>query len=480
AASSLPAMLPPPTLSFTIPSVHDDTLLQCRVYHPSCLAPASVSQITDWKKKAAIVAHPYAPLGGCFDDPVVDAIAATILKQGWVVATFNFRGAGSSQGRTSWQSKPEQNDYISVLGFIVYYLHLLSPPESPLEFTLSDPGRLDLTPVPSQALPPPHTKQLSPKTSHPSTTLQLELDNEQDTRPRLLLAGYSYGALITCSLPAILSSIIAPFQNPPARSAHAEIRLRAERLAGQQNETMRQNLASLFQFHEHRRGRSSQANDVIHSPKVRGGVRMGGDEDPRRASHESFRPRSSFAIETPELVKKSVDRVRSITRHKKFSPRRQDSQGSIASSYKSKKGESSSTIDKKTSNEDEAATKKNLIRPIPGIADSLKTGYLLVSPLQGWVNTLATMWSAKSAARDTISENEMKLTIDPTLALFGDADVFVSIKRLRAWAEKLASAGKGGRSQFRYREVANAGHFWHDEEAVKVLQYEIRSFVSTL
>ncbi|TVY33859.1 hypothetical protein LSUB1_G007601 [Lachnellula subtilissima] len=459
-------MLPPPTLSFTIPSIQDDTVLQCRVYHPSCLAPTSVSQIIDWKKKAAIVAHPYAPLGGCYDDPVVDAIAATTLKQGWVVATFNFRGAGSSQGRTSWQSKPEQNDYISVLGFIVYYLHLLAPPEAPPEFTLSDPGRHDLTPVPSQALPP-------------SNTLRLEQDNEQDTRPRLLLAGYSYGALITCSLPAILSSIIAPFQDPPPRSAHAEIRLRAERLAGQQNEIMQQNLASLFQYNEHRRGRSLQAKDVLHSPKVRGGVRMGGDEDPRRASHESYRPRSSFAIETPELVKKSVDRVRSITRHKKFSPKRHDSQGSF-SSYKNQKGESSSTIDKKPSDEDEeAAKKKKMIQPVPGIT-ALKTGYLLVSPLQGWVNTLANMWSAKLAGRATISENEMKLAIDPTLALFGDGDVFVSVKRLHAWAEKLASAGKGGRSQFRYREVANAGHFWHDHEAVKVLQDEIKFFVSTL
>ncbi|TVY51279.1 hypothetical protein LCER1_G007786, partial [Lachnellula cervina] len=473
----LPAMLPPPTLSFTIPSIQDDTVLQCRVYHPSCLAPASVPQITDWKKKAAIVAHPYAPLGGCYDDPVVNAIAATILKQGWVVATFNFRGAGSSQGRTSWQSKPEQNDYISVLGFIVYYLHLLSPPEPPPKFTLSDPRRHDLTPVPSQALPPPHAEQLSPKTSHPTITLQLEQGNEQDTRPRLLLAGYSYGALITCSLPAILSSIIAPFQNPPPRSAHAEIRLRAERLAGQQNESMRQNLASLFHSSDHQRGRSLQANDVLHSPKARGGVRMGGDEDPRRASHESYR---SFAIETPDLVKKSVDRVRSITRHKKFSPKRHDSQGSVASSYKSKKGESSSSIDKKTSDEDEEAEKTKRIRPIPGIAEALKTGYLLVSPLQGWVNTLATMWSAKSAGRDTIPENEMKLAIDRTLALFGDDDVFVSVKRLRAWAEKLASTGKGGRSQFRYREVSNAGHFWHDHEAVKILQAEIKSFVATL
>jgi hypothetical protein len=87
----MPAMLPPPSLSFTIPSVHDDTILHCRVYHPACLAPTSVSQIAQWNKKAAIVAHPYAPLGGSYDDPVVDVIASTILKQGFIVGTFNFR-----------------------------------------------------------------------------------------------------------------------------------------------------------------------------------------------------------------------------------------------------------------------------------------------------------------------------------------------------------------------------------------------------
>lgn len=83
--------LPAPTLSFTIPSIHDDTVLQCRVYHPTCLAPASISQITRWNKKAAIVAHPYAMLGGCYDDPIVDIVSSTILQQGFVVGTFNFR-----------------------------------------------------------------------------------------------------------------------------------------------------------------------------------------------------------------------------------------------------------------------------------------------------------------------------------------------------------------------------------------------------
>lgn len=84
-------MLPPPRFDFAIPSIHDDLILQCRVYHPQALEPLSASSIIDWRKKCAIVAHPYAPLGGCMDDPVVDVVASTILKQGFIVGTFNFR-----------------------------------------------------------------------------------------------------------------------------------------------------------------------------------------------------------------------------------------------------------------------------------------------------------------------------------------------------------------------------------------------------
>jgi pimeloyl-ACP methyl ester carboxylesterase len=82
--------------------------------------------------------------------------------------------------------------------------------------------------------------------------------------------------------------------------------------------------------------------------------------------------------------------------------------------------------------------------------------------------------------KDTIPENEMKLVVDPALALYGDDDVFVSIKRLRSWAGKLMGAGKGGRGQFRHREVANAGHFWHDHDALKILQEEVKEFVRSL
>ena len=82
-------MLPEPTVAFTIPSIHDDAELECRIYHPTDTGAAASGQ--PWHKRGAIVAHPYAVLGGCFDDPVVDLVSSQILKAGYVVGTFNFR-----------------------------------------------------------------------------------------------------------------------------------------------------------------------------------------------------------------------------------------------------------------------------------------------------------------------------------------------------------------------------------------------------
>ena len=84
-------MLPAPAFSFTIPSVHDDVPLDCRVYHPTKFSPSGVASHEIWQKKGAIVAHPYGPLGGCYDDPVVRVVATEMLKSGFVVGTFNFR-----------------------------------------------------------------------------------------------------------------------------------------------------------------------------------------------------------------------------------------------------------------------------------------------------------------------------------------------------------------------------------------------------
>ncbi|KAF3355917.1 hypothetical protein VdG1_06655 [Verticillium dahliae VDG1] len=82
-------MLPEPTLNFTLPSIHDDTVLDCRVYHSHALSP--VPNAPPWRRHAAIVAHPYAPMGGSYDDPIVDSVAEALLRAGYLVGTFNFR-----------------------------------------------------------------------------------------------------------------------------------------------------------------------------------------------------------------------------------------------------------------------------------------------------------------------------------------------------------------------------------------------------
>ena len=201
---------------------------------------------------------------------------------------------------------------MSFIGFMIYYLHHLSPPSPTLplkqqKFTRSDPDFHDLSPVPSQSVPPP------PGHSNPTPLPEKDV-------PRLLLAGYSYGAMITSSLPPIIRSIIHPFQSPTLGSPHAEIRMRADCLADQQNELMNMRVASLLSQSRHR-SRSSQNDDhVLHNPKIRnasGGVRIGGEEGLRRASHD--RPRSSFAIDAPETLRRSLDRVRSIAKSGRFS-----------------------------------------------------------------------------------------------------------------------------------------------------------------
>ena len=87
---------PQPHYSFTIPSIHDDTTLECRVYHPDILSrPLSngthSESRTIWRKKGIVMAHPYAPMGGSYDDRVVGIVVEEFLASGYIVGTFNFR-----------------------------------------------------------------------------------------------------------------------------------------------------------------------------------------------------------------------------------------------------------------------------------------------------------------------------------------------------------------------------------------------------
>jgi hypothetical protein len=85
---------PQPVYSFTIPSIHDDTALDGRIYHPSKLSTSKAREAgTDnqWRNKGIVMAHPYAPMGGSYEDRVVGIVVEECLALGFVVGTFNFR-----------------------------------------------------------------------------------------------------------------------------------------------------------------------------------------------------------------------------------------------------------------------------------------------------------------------------------------------------------------------------------------------------
>ncbi|TEY71128.1 hypothetical protein BOTCAL_0101g00220 [Botryotinia calthae] len=474
-------MLPPPTISFTIPSVHDNLSLECRIYHPSSLVPTSISQALPWRKKAAIVAHPYAPLGGSYDDAVVGLVASTILNNGFVVGTFNFRGAGSSKGHTSWSSLPEQKDYISFLGFIVTYLHHLSVPYSsrPPSFAQSDPQLHNLAPVPSERLMQPTNDNLPGK----STSARSGIESN-DAQPLLLLAGYSYGSLITINLEPSLFGMLAPFQQPASGSPYADIRSRARFLATQQNETIEATY-SLLRAGGHRRGRSLQAGEYMISHKTRlssSGVRMGGDEDIKRASHDmhGFGVRRSFSMDAPMKVRKSMDKFKSIVQH--GPPRRGESHPSSINL-----GQDSFMnvgISKRHSRDREG------VNIMEFLGNDYKVAYLLVSPLppDTMINNLASIGSFRLTSlfgkQSHKIDNNIKFTIDPTLVIYGTGDLFVQLKTVERWTEKLSSLCKARGSAngvvFRYEEIANGEHFWRSPKAARQLVEKIRFFLSEI
>lgn len=71
-----------------IPSIFDNLPLQCRLEHPG--KQSAGASRSDYRR-AAIIAHPYAPLGGSYDDAVVRHLVDIFLAAGHVVGTFNFR-----------------------------------------------------------------------------------------------------------------------------------------------------------------------------------------------------------------------------------------------------------------------------------------------------------------------------------------------------------------------------------------------------
>ncbi|KAA8910632.1 Alpha/Beta hydrolase protein [Sphaerosporella brunnea] len=156
---------PPSTaLNLFIPSLHDSTPLETLLLVPSPVPTTS--------RKAAVIAHPYGPLGGSLNDAVVQRLAAILLRRGYIVVLFNFRGVGHSRGHTSWTGSAERKDYAAVAAWALAFLVSLAGSSG-------------------------------------------EGEQQQQEEAHLLAAGYSYGALIAAASSVHAQYLLETLRSPP-------------------------------------------------------------------------------------------------------------------------------------------------------------------------------------------------------------------------------------------------------------------------
>jgi hypothetical protein len=344
-----------------------------------------------------------------------------------------YRGAGNSQGRTSWTGKAELADYISFVGFLTHYIHHLAPTcPQPLPLT---PGVLSadntpLSPIQSSIQSP--QEALSPAPALPGESAII-----------LLLAGYSYGSLITSHLPPT-KDIIARFDHPEPGTAEAEIKSRSRICAIEWNRAQANT--------EEMRRSTSNNKKGSGSPHRSRSILMGGEESqPRRSSRDSRR---------------SID----ILRHGSHGP-----SGSVGGGAPHHRNVSTGSGNWNNSTSVMEVEVK-------------RTAYLTVSPILPPTSNFLTLFTdlgwreshhkAKDAdcvnadlqdgkGKSKVSATSIKdacdkktLEGDPAFAIFGDQDIFVSVKKLRKWSEKLVKDSQG---KFQYIEITGAGHLWHEQ-----------------
>lgn len=262
------------------------------------------------------------------------------------------------------------------------------------------------------------------------------------------MGGYSYGAMVTTQLPP-LDAILQAFISPIAGSDAAEIRLRATHLAEQQN-TILGNARAAMLDHGSLRGMSKR------------GVRVGGDEDgsPRR-SYESH-GRRSYSIDAEDKFRRGVHELMAKARpgrhgHRLFHTPSTSQSSSIVSPPPGEK----------------LAAIPDLVIPKPA--------YLMISPLQGLITHLATMSLLPTALVRSKDPHgtaaEEKLVWNPTIAIYGDTDIFVAVNRLKTWAARM---GQRNGSMFRGHEVTTAGHFWVEEGVLDKMRDAVGEFAEGL
>ncbi|KAF2210881.1 hypothetical protein CERZMDRAFT_44642 [Cercospora zeae-maydis SCOH1-5] len=420
------------TYSFTIPSAHDDTNLDCRIYHPRHLQDLLTG--TSDKPRAAVIAHPYAPLGGTYDDPVVLSLVECVLREGRIIVTFNFRqalprtqhskhianafdrGAGKSRGKTSWTGRPEVDDYASAVGLAIYYVSNIC------------------TSLGSDTLSAGHAN-LDPSS--------LYRDYTAANGPiELLLAGYSFGSLILSRLPGV-PAILERFETAERGTAASEIFMRARTLAKQTKQSI--GVAQSPSSSKTVRGRQLRPHD---SPtKWQSSVAVGGDEldaAERRRSRDS---------------RTSVDVIRDVPHNIKHHMRRhsEHSRGPF--------------LDRVS---DAPASTSHHAKCNKGIATVVR--YLMVSPvLVPFSTTLLSPGLPFTEGSSSDEETGVLSLAHPTLIVFGTLDTFTASRKLRMWAEKLQKNSPEGK--VRWVQVDGAGHFWRERGVMKVLRSDVQAWL---
>ncbi|KAL9079032.1 MAG: hypothetical protein Q9157_002047 [Trypethelium eluteriae] len=380
--------MPEVAFSFTIPSLHDDAVLDCRVYLPSSRIRAEHASRSDIL--GAVMTHPYAPVGGCYDDPVVLGAVEELLRQ----------GVYGGNGRTSWTGKPEIQDYISFAGFFAHYLDLVQ-----------------------QAIPSNPSMPVTPSQLHPESAVDPKLQSAQDLRPpfKLILGGYSYGSVIVTRLPP-LRDMLSGFRHPEDGTAASEILQRARTI-------------SSWTIEKVEAARRANARRLTPS------ITMGGEETPsdqRRVSREG----GGHSLDL-EGLRRSLDIPRRIKEHRSHTRSREHTPSST----------------EKSDHDDE---------DMP----SIKVQYLLVSPVLGIVGSALSAFGAHGDPADV----KTTLAKEPTLAVYGDKDIFTSTRKVRQWAQRLSSNS----DRFWAVEVNGAGHFWRERGVTAKLRSAIESWVTKL
>jgi pimeloyl-ACP methyl ester carboxylesterase len=327
---------------------------------------------------------------------------------------------------------------MSVVGFVAHYVHFL------------DPFR------------------------RPQPVEQLAERNDNTPSPVLLLAGYSYGAMVTTQLPS-LDTILETFKTPVSGSPAAEIRLRAEYMADTENTVLASARAAALD----RQG--------TRSPRKAMAMRVGGDEQNRK-SHDI--PRRSFSLEAEEKFRDLIAKTRKGHR------------AGVSVSSMPKKP--SSTSIRSVPNEQGEREASKRIQPLAAMT-RFQPAYLLISPPQGIITRLATMSMSNPFAKKTARvpdsppsmprgadsrttaagtssaalawEAEHKLVNNPSLAVYGDQDIFVPVKKVREWAQRLQ--GTPG-SRFSAHEISTAGHFWTEEGVLYIMRDALKTFAREL